>query len=422
MSRASLEALRAAAESAEAAYAADPGSHTLPPYVAAWDQVLTALTTDVDLAVQASAAHHGAVAHLQVFRHYGDDDHAQVAVTLLTRLRADAPSDQLRFAAAADLATLAFDRYLVNGGRSLFEPLSTRRRRRCAGAQRASPTGRPVSAFATAAGNLAGHTLLRRHDRGGRRRDLDAAIDAWTHAVDLAPPEAALRPSYLASLANGLRERAARRGADAATADLVESVTLLREAVAALTGFRELAGQLANLGLSLHGLAVRTEDVAGDREACATFAAAVESGLQVAPGEALRAGLAWQAMAVDTVADWPQAAAAGDGVLRALWALLVGQLLRPGKETWLRTASGVAAVTALAHVRDDPAAAASALENGRALMLSEVLPPIESLRATRPDLARRYTAAATALAAGVRAADRRGLTMAGTPIATRAGR
>ena len=121
----------------------------------------------------------------------------------------------------------------------------------------------------------------------------------------------------LASLANGLRERAARRGADAATADLVESVTLLREAVAALTGFRELAGQLANLGLSLHGLAVRTEDVAGYREACATFAAAVESGLQVATGEALRAGLAWQAMAVDTVADSPQAAAAGDGVLRA---------------------------------------------------------------------------------------------------------
>ena len=144
-------------------------------------------------------------------------------------------------------------------------------------------------------------------------------------------------------------------------------MTLLREAVAALTGFRELAGQLANLGLSLHGLAVRTEDVAGYREACATFAAAVEWGLQVAPGEALRAGLAWQAMAVDTVADWPQVAAAGDGVLRALWALLVGQLLRPGKETWLRTASGVAAVTALAHVRDDPAAAVSALENGRSL-------------------------------------------------------
>jgi hypothetical protein len=45
-------------------------------------------------------------------------------------------------------------------------------------------------------------------------------------------------------------------------------------------------------------------------------------------------------VAADTVADWPQVARAGDGALRALWALLAGQLLRSGKESWLRTCTG----------------------------------------------------------------------------------
>lgn len=659
-----LEVLRAAAESAEAAYAADPGSHTLPPYVAAWDQVLVALSANTDLAVQAEAAHHGAVAHLQVFRHYGDDDHARVAVDLLTRLREHAPTAELRFAAAADLATVAFDRYLLHGGPrrlraavaaqeevlrdcpegfahrpallanlgnalvelaqrhtaadvlhravalheeavasadasyrdalrvNLATALVARYQRdgRVSDLDRAESLHDEVAAagndgqqvvvarcdvrweryalsadptvlaeivadlravvaelpddvpvFAVAAGNLAnalleqqtrtagrsealelldralahagpgtaerarlvhvqgtaqwqaylrtgdlsrlssaveawqaaaaelgrgdaatpgylnsvavgllqrdahraddgdlraavstarralrgaparsaiapivwntlGHALLRRHDRHGRRRDLDGAVVASTRAVALVAPAAALRPSLLASLGNGLRERAARRRGAAATADLEESVTLLREAVAAQAGSRELAGQLANLGLSLHGLAVRTRDVAGYHEATATFADAVAAGLRTSPGEALRAGLAWQAMAVDGLPDWPRAAEAGDAILRTRWILLTTQLLRSAKETWLRTGDHAAALTAVAHVRaGDPVAAVSALESGRALMLSETLPPLERLHVTHPDLTRRYTTAASAFTASVRAADHRAL-------------
>lgn len=124
-SRPTPDILRTAADAAEAAYADDPGDHNLPPYVAAWDRVLGALDSDTDLSVQAEAAHHAAVAHLQVFRHYGDDSHARIAVTLLERLRSHAPSAELPFAAAADLATVAFDRYLLRGESKLLRTAVT---------------------------------------------------------------------------------------------------------------------------------------------------------------------------------------------------------------------------------------------------------------------------------------------------------
>lgn len=667
-----LTELLAAADKAEAAYAADPGSHTLPPYVQAWDRVLLALDVGTDPGVQAAAAHRGAVAHLQVLRHYGDDDHALIAIDLLTRLRRHAPSTPLRVAAVADLATVRFERYLVRGGMGLlraavaaqeealrlalldfeYRPallanlgnalveLSRRRARaelldravdvheeavatapdapyrpallvnlatallaryqrdgRVADLERAERMHRDASlmsaegaqvvvarcdvrweryaltadrsvldeivtdlralvaelpedvpAFATAAGNLAnallerqtrsadrsealqlldravghvgagsperarlvhvrgtaywqeylrtgdlsrlssaiaaweeaagelgrddaawpgylnslavgllqrdahipaeadlraavtfarralrrapprsavapvvwntlGHALLRRHDRHGRRRDLDAAVDAWSRAVALTPPDAATRPSYLAGRANGLRERAARSRGGAATADLVAAVALHREAIAALEDSRELPGQLVNLGLTLHGLAVHTDDAQRYREASDVFARAVALGQQLSPGEALRAGRAWLAMATSRDRDWPDVAAAGDGVLHALWTLLAAQLFRTGKEAWLRTSVDVAADTALGHrMTGNPVGAVAALESGRALLLSERLPALGHLQVARPDLALRYTAAATALAEMT--GDRRGSVPlpAGSPI------
>jgi len=105
----------AEAQRAEAAYVADPGDHTLPAFLRAWDGVLLALDEAIDIDVQAMAAPHGAVAHLQVFRHYGDDGHARIAIDLLERVREHASSEELRFAASADLATLRFDRYQADG-------------------------------------------------------------------------------------------------------------------------------------------------------------------------------------------------------------------------------------------------------------------------------------------------------------------
>jgi hypothetical protein len=152
--------------------------------------------------------------------------------------------------------------------------------------------------------------------------------------------------------------------------------------------------------MALHGHAVRTVDVALYEEASDVFAQAIELGLSVSPGEALRAALAWQAMAADTVADRPRMATAGDGALRALWALLAGQLLRSNKESWLRTCTSVATDTAAAHrVVGDLPAAVTALEGGRALLLDAALPAGARLAARHPGLARRYRAASAAFAA-----------------------
>lgn len=643
-----LDSLLVAAQDAEAAYAAEPGTATLLPYLRAWDMALLALDADTDLDAAAAVAHRAAVAHLQAHRRLGGDDHAEIAESLLERLRRHAPEPELAFAAAADLATLKLARYLAGGGpparlRAVVaahedalrrcpdgfgyrpvllgglgnalvelarrdttadvldravalrteavaavepgEPLRTallvnlatalvaryQRFRRVADLDRATavhaevggevdeqvliaraelaweryahtrdlaildeivavlgwlvdelPTD--VPAFAAAAGNLAnallerqvrtgvpadvdgllraalehapagerarlhhvwgaahwqayqrtgdlsrltsavaawakavelldprdaarpgylnslavgylqrhahlgepadlaaavrtarralragdgtpvaailwntlGHALAARHHRRGRGRDLDEAITAWRRAVALAAPRE--RPSHVASLAGGLRERAARRGGT--VADLVEAVGLHRQAVAALAGSQELPGQLANLGMTLHGLAVRTVDVALYREASEIFAEAVELGLRLSPGEALRAGLAWQAMAADSVTDWPRVAEAGDGALRALWALLAGQLLRTGKESWLRTCAGVAATTAVAHLAThEPQAAVAALEGGRALLLDGALPVAARLATQHPELVDRYHEASAAFAA-----------------------
>src|SRR4051812_15187819 len=111
-------------------------------------------------------------------------------------------------------------------------------------------------------------------------------------------------------------------------------------------------------------------------------------------------------MSVDTVADWPQVARAGDGALCALWVLLAGQLLRSGKESWLRTCTGVAASTAAAHrVVGQPRAAVTALDSGRALLLDGALPVATRLAARQPELARRYRAAAAAFTAAASARE-----------------
>lgn len=59
-----------------------------------------------------------------------------------------------------------------------------------------------------------------------------------------------------------------------------------------------------------------------------------------------------------------------------------GQLLRTGKESWLRTYVGVAVTTAVAHLATgNPRAAVAALDGGRALLLDGAPPAAARLDA-----------------------------------------
>lgn len=195
----------AAAEAAEAAYADDPGSHTLPAYVENWDRVVGLVPLESDPVAASWAALHASVAHLQVFRHYGDERHAALAVQLLDALREAAEPPALRFAAAADLATVGFERYLLAGG-------AARLRRAVAALERAlheCPTEFPDRAALLT--NL-GNALLESAERGGDDDVLDRAVAAHDDAVALvgdAPYAGAVR----VGLATTLLLRYRRRGA-----------------------------------------------------------------------------------------------------------------------------------------------------------------------------------------------------------------
>jgi hypothetical protein len=96
---------------------------------------------------------------------------------------------------------------------------------------------------------------------------------------------------------------------------------------------------------------------------------------------------------------WDEAAEGGEAALRGLQTLVSSQLTRPHQESWLTALGSVAADTAYAHAaRGRGEAAVLALEQGRSLLLIEVLERDRGLRqlaaAGRTDLSDRLRHAA----------------------------
>jgi tetratricopeptide (TPR) repeat protein len=264
-------------------------------------------------------------------------------------------------------------------------------------ARQAVDAAAPGTAQAAITQNSLGHALGLRHRLTLRPADIQDAVDAWRTAVELSPPGSRTRAGHLASLASGLRERAAAGPGEAAPAALRESVGLYEEAIGLMSGSIEVPGMLANLGMTLHGLAASTADPAADLRARQVFEQAVTAGRELAPTQALDAALAWRRLAVDGITSWPDVAAASAAALDALRRILRGQVLRRDKETWLRTTVDVTASAALAHAAlGDLAAAALAVENGRGLLLAEALPPV-GLEQAQPELFARFVRATAAI-------------------------
>jgi hypothetical protein len=240
--------------------------------------------------------------------------------------------------------------------------------------------------------------LLARYQIGASADDLNEAVGALRACLADTPRGAAVWPSHAASVATALRERAAAGGSPEPETDLAEAVRLHRAAAAALDGALEQPGQLVNLGMSLHGMAVHQPDVAAYLEALTTFRSAVELARVTSPPQALDAALAWHRLAVDTEPDWDEAAAAADAAVAALRVLVAAQLPRSDKETWLRTSTGVAAAARAHCAAGRLPEAVAAMEAGRGLLLSEALPADDRLRVRQPDLYDRYAQAAALFA------------------------
>jgi tetratricopeptide (TPR) repeat protein len=227
-----------------------------------------------------------------------------------------------------------------------------------------------------------GNALHQRHDVTGDPADLDAAVRELQLAVDATPPEAADRPMYLNNLGATL---AARAG----PGDLEHALAFNREALRACPESSVLrATCLVNLA---HVVAAVGDDVAGAR---ALYREAVRVGLVSGPAEALAAAHGWSEWARDRGA-WEEAADACAAGLRAARILFDTQWLRQDKESWLHDAQGLAADGAFALVaRDRLAEAATTLERGRALLVSEQLAlgaaDLKRLTVEQPELGARF--------------------------------
>jgi tetratricopeptide (TPR) repeat protein len=258
-----------------------------------------------------------------------------------------------------------------------------------AAARRAVDVTAPRMAPAALAWNTLGHALALRHRRSRNFADICDAVEAWRTAVGLSPHGSRSRAGHLGGLAAGLRERAAAGPADAA-ADLREAAVLHREAIALMAESTELPGLLTNLGMTLHGLAAVTGDPAAYLEAREVFRQALAAGRETAPGQALDAALAWQRLAADGMPVWSDIADACDAALDAIQRLLRCQVIRADQETWLRTTVGITGWACRAHLESGQlGAAVLAVESGRGLMLSQVLPPV-GLQRLRPELFDRF--------------------------------
>jgi hypothetical protein len=257
---------------------------------------------------------------------------------------------------------------------------------------------------ATAAGNPdrpayqanLGNALHQRFDVTGDPKDLGQALQEFERALAGAPEDSPDRPMYLNNLSATLSARAERLGT---LEDLRRAAGLLHTGLALCpeSSVRRV-GILTNLGNATSELFDRLGDPSDRADAERAYRTASRDELGTSPTDALAAARNWSEWAARRGA-WSEVVEAYAFGERAAERLFRTQLVRTHKESWLRDADGLAAAGALAHAAGgDPAAAALALECGRARLYAERLErehaDLRRLQAVHNDLALRYRAAA----------------------------
>ncbi len=259
--------------------------------------------------------------------------------------------------------------------------------------------GAAASHYRYAAMNDLGNALRDRYHVTGTRSDLDRAVLVLRAAVEAAPAGSALSATLRANLGAVHRDRYAA----------ARSVTDLDDAIRHLATAVEMSSPPdADRARRLFGLALATRDRYELSHQVADLDAAIDAyrrgcaaGTPGDPLSTLAAAQEWGAWATER-RSWPEAATAFGTAIEAMLAVVRAQVIREHKENWLRDAQGLPgrAAYASAMARRLPAAVTAA-EAGRAAILAETLQrgdlDLRRLAVDRPDLAGRYTRAASRL-------------------------
>jgi CHAT domain-containing protein len=247
-----------------------------------------------------------------------------------------------------------------------------------------------------------GAALELRFRSRGDPGDLDRAIEVLTEEAAALEEGAADLPAVEGNLAVCLTDRYRR---DRQAGDLDRAVELHERVAAALpSGSPARIVHLNGLGWTLQQRHAAGGD-SGDLEgAVSAYRLATSQGLETDALAGLSAARRWASWATEREA-WAEAAEAGRIGLRAADRLLRAQLFREHKEAWLGEAVGLPELAAYAFAMTGaPEDALLALEQGRAVLLSEALDRGQAdLRrladAGHGELAGRYRRAGTSIAA-----------------------
>ena len=320
-------------------------------------------------------------------------DHAQYAANLGAALstRARLTGDLADFDAAVDMlqaavtATPAGAPERADRLENLANALSGRARRgheadldRAIAAYREAATlryagspKRPITML-----NL-GNALRGRYERETDPRDIDAAVAAHREALSTSG-RSSWYGAALGALAGDLLLRFGNPGHGA---DLDEAIRCAQAALAILPPQGpDRVGVESLLAAALWARAIGSRDGTDAAAAAGHSRAAARQGLAGLPEAAVIAGFNWSHMA-SRLGRWDEAAEGGEAALRGLQTLVSSQLTRPYQESWLTALGSVASDTAYAHAaRSRGEAAVVALEQGRSLLLTEVLERDRGLR------------------------------------------
>jgi len=205
----------------------------------------------------------------------------------------------------------------------------------------------------------------------GRLEDLDEAVRVYQEAVAHTPPNCTELARHLASLGSGL---SLRFGCTGDQGYLEDSIAVSHEAVAKTpAGSPELPLYLTNLATGLSVRFMRAGQLEDLNEGRRGYQRSCELTRDSNPKAAIIAGRSWGDWA--SVRDsWNEAVMAYREALSAVDRLLRDQILRLGKESWLREIQGLTERMAYALAKVGRAEdAVVTLENGRARLLAEAL-------------------------------------------------